>query len=191
MEELNMYENINEYGGTPGSAAPADVPLDDLPPADNFSEMTADVPWRDDPPDGGYYSYSEYGESGIDECRQPDSVRAKNQKENSAEKQKNGGHSKKNLAVEYLANGTVSIKSAVRSKKTGEISVDVECARLLLPAETEELEKNIQAELQYQTVKCSFDYSEVVARLVGGDGEPELLLLDLFFYLIYEMLFLL
>ena len=100
MEELNMYENINEYGGTPGSAAPADVPLDDLPPADNFSEMTADVPWRDDPPDGGYYSYSEYGESGIDECRQPDSVRAKNQKENSAEKQKNGGHSKKNLAVE-------------------------------------------------------------------------------------------
>lgn len=39
--------------------------------------------------------------------------------------------------------------------------------------------KNIQAELQYQTVKCSFDYSEVVARLVGGDGEPELLLLDL------------
>ena len=133
MEELNMYENINEYGGTPGSAAPADVPLDDLPPADNFSEMTADVPWRDDPPDGGYYSYSEYGESGIDECRQPDSVRAKNQKENSAEKQKNGGHSKKNLAVEYLANGTVSIKSAVRSKKTGEISVDVECARLLLP----------------------------------------------------------
>ena len=28
MEELNMYENINEYGGTPGSAAPADVPLD-------------------------------------------------------------------------------------------------------------------------------------------------------------------
>ena len=163
MEELNMYENINEYGGTPGSAAPADVPLDDLPPADNFSEMTTDVPWRDDPPDGGYYSYSEYGESGIDECRQPDSVRAKNQKENSAEKQKNGGHSKKNLAVEYLANGTVSIKSAVRSKKTGEISVDVECARLLLPAETEELEKNIQAELQYQTVKCSFDYSEVVA----------------------------
>ena len=143
MEELNMYENINEYGGTPGSAAPADVPLDDLPPADNFSEMTTDVPWRDDPPDGGYYSYSEYGESGIDECRQPDSVRAKNQKENSAEKQKNGGHSKKNLAVEYLANGTVSIKSAVRSKKTGEISVDVECARLLLPAETEELEKNI------------------------------------------------
>ena len=138
-----MYENINEYGGTPGSAAPADVPLDDLPPADNFSEMTADVPWRDDPPDGGYYSYSEYGESCIDECRQPDSVRAKNQKENSAEKQKNGGHSKKNLAVEYLANGTVSIKSAVRSKKTGEISVDVECARLLLPAETEELEKNI------------------------------------------------
>lgn len=178
-EELNMYENINEYGGTPGSAAPADVPLDDLPPADNFSEMTADVPWRDDPPDGGYYSYSEYGESGIDECRQPDSVRAKNQKENSAEKQKNGGHSKKNLAVEYLVNGTVSIKSAVRSKKTGEISVDVECARLLLPAETEELEKNIQAELQYQTVKCSFDYSEVVARLVGGEGEPELLLLDL------------
>lgn len=86
---------------------------------------------------------------------------------------------KKNLAVEYLANGTVSIKSAVRSKKTGEISVDVECARLLLPAETEELEKNIQAELQYQTVKCSFDYSEVVARLVGGEGEPELLLLDL------------
>lgn len=67
----------------------------------------------------------------------------------------------------------------MRSKKTGEISVDVECARLLLPAETEELEKNIQAELQYQTVKCSFDYSEVVARLVGGDGEPELLLLDL------------
>ena len=54
VEELNMYENINEYGGTPGSAAPADVPLDDLPPADNFSEMTADVPWRDDPPDGGY-----------------------------------------------------------------------------------------------------------------------------------------
>lgn len=53
MEELNMYENINEYGGTPGSASPADVPLDDLPPADNFSEMTADVPWRDDPPDGG------------------------------------------------------------------------------------------------------------------------------------------
>ena len=44
MEELNMYENINEYGGTPGSAAPADVPLDDLPLADNFSEMTADVP---------------------------------------------------------------------------------------------------------------------------------------------------
>ena len=143
MEELNTYENINEYRGTPGSAAPADVLLDDLPPADNFSEMTADVPWRDDPPDGGYYSYLEYGESGIDECRQPDSVRAKNQKENSAEKQKNGGHSKKNLAVEYLANGTVSIKSAVRSKKTGEISVDVECARLLLPAETEELEKNI------------------------------------------------
>lgn len=63
MEELNTYENINEYRGTPGSAAPADVPLDDLPPADNFSEMTADVPWRDDPPDGGYYSYSEYGES--------------------------------------------------------------------------------------------------------------------------------
>lgn len=94
-------------------------------------EMTADVPWRDDPPDGGYYSYSEYGESGIDECRQPDSVRAKNQKENSAEKQKNGGHSKKNLAVEYLANGTVSIKSAVRSKKTGEISVDV---RVCAPA---------------------------------------------------------
>ena len=82
MEELNMYENINECGGTPGSAAPADVPLDDLPSADNFSEITADVPWRDDPPDGGYYSYSEYGESGIDECRQPDSVRAKNQKEN-------------------------------------------------------------------------------------------------------------
>ena len=152
MEELNMYENINEYGGTPGSAAPADVPLDDLPLADNFSEMTADVPWRDDPPDGGYYSYSEDGESGIDECRQPDSVRAKNQKENSAEKQKNGGHSKKNLAVEYLANGTVSIKSAVRSKKTGEISVDVECARLLLPAETEELEKNIPVSYTHLTL---------------------------------------
>lgn len=164
MEELNMYENINEYGGTPGSAAPADVPLDDLPPADNFSEMPADVPWRDDPPDGGYYSYSEYGESGIDECRQPDSVRAKNQKENSAEKQKNGGHSKKNLAVEYLANGTVSIKSAVRSKKTGEISVDVECARLLLPAETEELEKTYRRSFNIKRSNAAL----TIPRLLRG-----------------------
>ncbi|HAY19884.1 MAG TPA: hypothetical protein DCY17_03635, partial [Clostridiales bacterium] len=178
-EELNTYESMNEYGGTPGAAAPTDVPWDDLSPADTFSEMPSDVPWRDDPPDGGYYSYSEDGEPCTDECRQPDSVRAKNQKEYSTEKQKNDRQQKKNLAVEYLSNGTISIKSAVRSKKTGEIRVGIECARLLLPAETEELEKNIQAELQYQTVKCSFDYSAVVARLVGGDGEPELLLRDL------------
>lgn len=105
MEELNMYENINEYGGTPGSAAPADVPLDDLPPADNFSEMTADVPWRDDPPDGGYYSYSEDGESGIDECRQPDSVRAKIKKKIQQRSKRTADTQKRTLPLSILQTG--------------------------------------------------------------------------------------
>ena len=117
MEELNMYENINEYGGTPGSAAPADVPLDDLPPADNFSEMTADVPWRDDPPDGGYYSYSGTGNPASMSAGSPIPCVQKIKKKIQQRSKRTADTQKRTLPLSILQTGRFSIKSAVRSKK--------------------------------------------------------------------------
>ncbi|MCH5279116.1 MAG: PolC-type DNA polymerase III [Christensenellaceae bacterium] len=86
---------------------------------------------------------------------------------------------KKKLAAAYSADGTIKLTSAVRCKKTGEIRVNIEARRILLPAEMDAISMNICDELPQQNVKCIYDFSNVVRELEQGQGDPGSLLCDL------------
>lgn len=95
------------------------------------------------------------------------------------EKSTSDAESIKGLASIYAGNGTIRIDSAVRSKKTGIITMGITATRILLPAEMDAIKKDIADMLLQPGAVCNFDFTQVVERLKKGLDEPGLLMRDL------------